>query len=202
MSRQFNYLFAGAAFALCASVGALAYAQPAAKSQTEVRTTHDGETHVVRVIRDASGQVTVERDGKTTMVHADGAHHADRAQHLRAVLQLRPNQEAALAAYLAALHPQHDVMYRTDDHDGAQTTPQRLAEMEKMLVEHDARVKAHIGATRAFYDQLDAAQKKAFDELEMAGDHMGMMQQVRFMHPMGPMPPMPPMPSMRVPPGL
>ena len=201
MSRQFSYLFAGAAFAFCAS--AAAYAQqataPAANSRTEVRTTHDGETHVVRVIRDASGEVTVERDGKTTMVHADAGHHMDRAQHLRAVLQLRPNQEPALTAYLAALHPQHDMMYRTDDHDGPQTTPQRLAEMEKMLVEHAARVKAHIAATRSFYDQLDAAQKKAFDELNMAGDHMGMMQQIRFVHPMGPMPPMPHMP---VPPGL
>jgi hypothetical protein len=201
MSRQFSYLFAGATFALCASASAAAYAQaavaPKGESQTIVRSDRNGETHEVKVIRDASGKVTITRDGKTTVVDAHdgmamGMHRRDPSEHLRNALQLRPNQDAALAAYVAALHPQHNVVFRTDDHDGPTTTPQRLAEMEKMLAEHEGRVKAQIAATRAFYNQLDAGQKKAFDEMEGAG-HMGMMQQVRFMHPMPGMPPMPPM---------
>jgi hypothetical protein len=211
MSRQFSTLFATAAFALCASASAAAYAQaavaPKGQSQTVVRTETDGVSHEVKVIRDASGKVTVTRDGKTTVVDPHdamamgmGMHHRDPSEHLRNALQLRPNQEAALAAYVGAMHPQHNVMVlHSDDHDGPKTTPQRLAEMEKMLAEHDARMKAHIDATRAFYNQLDAGQKKAFDE--MGGDgHMGMIQNVRFIHPMPGMPPMPPFPHMPVPP--
>ncbi|HEV2532683.1 Spy/CpxP family protein refolding chaperone [Phenylobacterium sp.] len=211
MSRQFSILFAGAALALCATAGAAAYAEQAApaprtQSQTIVRTDTDGVTHEVRVIRDASGKVTVTRDGKTTVVDPHEAmamamrHHRDPAEHLRNALQLRPNQEAALTAYLAALHPQHSaMMLHADDHDGPKTTPERLADMEKMLAEHDAMVRAHIAATRTFYNQLDAGQKKAFDEMEGAG-HMGMMQQIRFVHAVPGMPPMPPMPLPPVPP--
>src|SRR5665213_240007 len=165
MSRQFSILFAGAAFALCASASAAAYAQqatPHAQSQTVVRTETDGVSHEVRVIRDASGKVTITRDGKTTVVDPKDAmvmamgmhHHRDPAEHLRNALQLRPNQEAALTAYLAALHPQHGAMtmVHTDDHDGPKTTPERLADEEKTLAEHDARVRAHIAATRTFYN--------------------------------------------------
>jgi LTXXQ motif family protein len=214
---KFSYLFAGAAFALCASASAAAYAQGAPakgqQSQTIVRTVRDGETHETRVERDASGKVTVTRDGKvTTSVdpqeireHAmamAGLHHRDPAEHLRNALQLRPNQEPALQAYLQALRPgeHHVMMLRSDDHDGAKTTPERLADMEKMLAEHDAQMKAHIAAIRTFYGQLDPAQKKAFDELGLGGAQVRMIENVRFMRPMPPMPPMPPMRVMPAPP--
>src|SRR4051794_26842561 len=103
MSRQFSYLFAGAAFALCASASAAAHAQAAAApkphSETVVRTEHDGESHETRVVRDASGKVTITRDGKTTVVDPHDAmamRHRDVGEHLRNALQLRPNQEPAL----------------------------------------------------------------------------------------------------------
>jgi hypothetical protein len=209
MSRQFSMIFAGAAFALCATAGATALAQPApapkTQSQTVVRTDTDGMTHEVRVIRDASGKVTITRDGKTTVVDPHAAmvmamgRHRDPAEHLRNALQLRPGQEAALTAYLAAMHPQHGAMsFHTDDRDGPRTTPERLADEEKMLAEHDARVRAHIAATRTFYGQLDAGQKKAFDEMEGAGP-MGMMQKIRFVSPIGPIPPIPPIPPVVLP---
>jgi hypothetical protein len=132
------------------------------------------------------------------MVMSMGMHHRrDPAEHLRNALQLRPNQEAALTAYLGALHPQHgSMMLHADDHDGPKTTPERLAEEEKMLAEHDARMRGQIAATRAFYNQLDAGQKKAFDEMAESG-HVGMMQQIRFV---GRMPGMPPMPVPPIPP--
>jgi len=212
MSRQFSTLFAGAALALVSTAAMAAdapSARPAPKTQTQIiRTETDGVTHETRIERDASGKVTVTRDGKvTTSVDPQEIagrvavmRHRDPAEHLRNALQLRPNQEAALAAYIAAMHPQHDVMmFHSDDRDGPKTTPERLADMEKMLAEHDARMKAHIAATRAFYNQLDTGQKKAFDEMQ-GGGHMGMIQNIRFVHPMPGMPPMPPMPHMPMPP--
>ena len=212
MSRQFSMIFAGAAFALCATAGATALAQPApapkTQSQTVVRTDTDGVTHEVRVIRDASGKVTITRDGKTTVVDPHAAmvmamgRHRDPAEHLRNALQLKPSQEPALTAYLEALRPQREMVVRMDDRAAPRTTPERLAEMERAMAEHEARMKAHIEATRRFYGQLDAAQKKAFDEMNLTEDHMGMMREIRFVHPMGPLPPMPPMPPMPVPPAL
>ncbi|THD77491.1 MAG: hypothetical protein E7812_16335 [Phenylobacterium sp.] len=187
MSRRLNILLAGGAFAVVAGVAAVAVAQSApgpevARSQAEA-------------LRDAGqSEIRIERDGQTMVIRSE-RHHMDMAQHLKAVLQLRPNQEAALTAYVQALQPQHHEMtVRLDQHEGPQTTPERLAQMEKMLAEHDQLMRGHIEATRRFYDQLDTTQKKAFDELGMAGDHMGMMRMINFVPPIPPMPPMPPRP--------
>ena len=163
MSRRLNILLAGAAFAVATTGAAVAIAQSgpgpeAARSQAEAE-------------RDAGhSEVRIERDGQTMVIRSE-RHHMDLAQHLKAVLQLRPGQEAALTAYVQALQPQHhEMMVHLDGRDGPRTTPERLAEMEKMLTEHDQLMRGHIEATRRFYDQLDATQKKAFDELGMAGD--------------------------------
>ena len=210
MSRQFSYLFAGAAFMLCASASAAAYAEDAAKapkaqSQTVVRTVEDGVSHEVRVIREADGKVTITRDGKTTVVDPHDAmvrglehgmpHHRDMAEHLRAVLQLHPNQDAALQAYVAAMHPTPPAMTPADDPMAPRTTPERLALMQKHLEAHTAMMRGQLEATRRFYDQLDPGQKKAFDELHMSAS-MGPMHLVTFHHMVPPMPPMPPMPGM------
>jgi hypothetical protein len=95
------------------------------------------------------------------------------------MLQLKPSQEAALAAYLAAIKPEHDHEHLVEmsDHE-AKTTPQRLAEMEAEMARHTAAMHARVEATRRFYDQLEPSQKKVFDELPML---MGPMM------PMGPM---------------
>lgn len=173
MSRRFSTLFGGAAFALYAAAGAAAYAQPA--------------PHEVRI----------QRDGDTVFIRRGVDHHMDLAQHLRAVLQLKPNQEQALAAYVQALEPpKHDMVLKSDDHGAPKTTPERLAEMEKMMAAHQQAMHARIEATRRFYDQLDPAQKRAFDELHMDGPamgHGGMMRMITFDGP-APLPPMPPMP--------
>lgn len=125
----------------------------------------------------------------------------DMAQHLRALLQLRPNQEPALNAYVQALPSRGTMMFRLDDRDAPQTTPERLAAMEKMITEHMAAMRTAIEATRRFYDQLDPAQKRAFDELYRGG-LMGMgpmgMGPMTGLHMMGvgpaagPPPPAPP----------
>ncbi|HSV01684.1 MAG TPA: Spy/CpxP family protein refolding chaperone [Phenylobacterium sp.] len=206
MIRRCSYLFAGAAFALYAAAGAAAFAQPAPApkgvSETVVRTVRDGEAHEVRVERDAAGKLTITRDGRTTMVdaHAMGDPHLDMAQHLRNLLQLRPSQEAALQAFVNASQPDRPMAFRSEDRESAETTPQRLADMERRLAAHDAAAHARIRATRAFYDQLDPAQKKAFDELHLAGGHMRMIHRIRMVGPMPHMPPMPPPPVPPVPP--
>jgi hypothetical protein len=45
------------------------------------------------------------------------------------------------------------------------TTPERLDAMTRRIAEREGRAKARIDATRAFYGQLDATQKQAFDAL-------------------------------------
>ena len=77
------------------------------------------------------------------------------------------------------------------EHDGAATTPQRLAQMEKRMAEHTAALHIRVEATRRFYDQLEPSQRKVFDALPMP--MMGPPMKVRMdMPPMHAMPPMQP----------
>lgn len=189
MTRRYTLLLAGAAFALAASAGAAAWAEAAPAAGPQAKLVRKGDTEI-RIERDGGNAVFIRRE-----------RHEDMAAHLRAVLQLKPGQEAALAAYVQALKPKPGAMMRLDSHDGPMATPQRLDRMEKMMTEHEAMMHARIEATRRFYAQLDPAQQKAFDELGLAGGHMGMMRVVRFHGPMGmpPMPPLPPPPAPQAP---
>jgi hypothetical protein len=88
------------------------------------------------------------------------------AEHLRAVLQLQPGQDAALSAFLDAMKPPEGMHH---DHDMAAqqdlTTPERLDKMAARMDEHRARFNQVAAATRQFYAQLTPAQQKAFDSL-------------------------------------
>jgi hypothetical protein len=92
-----------------------------------------------------------------------------RAQRLRDVLQLRPDQDRALKAYVDATSPKPFVIKkeeaRTGEKDGAEpappTTLERLDHMSKAA---DA-MKARAEATRAFYLALTPSQQKTFDVL-------------------------------------
>jgi hypothetical protein len=230
-----RWMFASAAFALTSAAGAAALAQPAPPPAPPPpgAGTH---TEIIRSETDANGDrtITIERDGKVTVQHVGkeareagrlaGEHareevrrvmirrdpaerRAHEADHLRAILQLRPNQEAALQAYLTSMEPPKPeamadhMAHMEPGADHPKTTPERLAEQEKMLAEHEARAHAHINAVKSFYGQLDPAQKKAFDELPpMEHGMMGGPMMIRIngphmeMHGLPPMPPMPPMP--------
>ena len=123
----------------------------------------------------------------------------DPAEHLRTMLQLKPGQEAALTAFLAATLPRRDQQHRMEmaEHAGATTTPQRLADIEKHMAEHTAAMHIRVEATRRFYDQLEPSQRKVFDALPMPmmGPMMGPPMKVRMdMPPMHAMPPMQPKP--------
>jgi protein CpxP len=160
MTRPLTGYLAGAAFALSAIAAGVAYAQAAASDDPP------GEHH--RIER----QVTVRHGGQ------------DQAERLRTLLQLKPSQEGALSAYLAAVRPNYDHqrIVEMSDRGDAKTTPQRLADMEAQVAEQAAQGRARIEATRKFYDQLEPSQKKVFDELPML-----------MIGPMGPLMPMGPM---------
>lgn len=175
MSQRYPVIIAGAVAALAATA---AFAQPAPPQPPGEHMEHRERTIMIR------------RDDDMGAAHAD---------HLRAILQLKPSQDAALAAYLDAMHPKggHEGMMRMHGEGKAKSTPEKLAQMESRMAEHQAAMKSKIAATKRFYDQLEPAQKRAFDELPlmMGGPPMPMMGGMKIMHHgMGPMPPMPPMP--------
>ena len=140
-------LAAGAAFAIYAAVGTAAFAQHAAAPGASV-----------------SPPLTSEHTP-----HAES--QAERAERLRAILQLRPGQESALQAYVAALDSMHRGKAATDPKPPPRTTPERLARMQEMMAQHQSAMTAIVEATRRFYDQLDAGQKRAFDALPMQMMH-------------------------------
>jgi hypothetical protein len=104
---------------------------------------------------------------------------AERAHHLHDILNLRPDQDAALNAMLEALAPagHRDEM----KHEGPQameglTTPQRLDQMAARMAEHDAAFQRRSTAIKQFYAALSPEQQRAFDALPAligGGHHMG-----------------------------
>lgn len=106
-----------------------------------------------------------------------------RAQRLRDVLQLRPDQDRVLKAYVEATTPkmeirkQEVVKDKSDKPDGdkAEWTepapPTTLERLDRMTKAADA-MKQRAEATRAFYLALSPSQQKTFDVLGM-GDDMG-----------------------------
>ncbi|MDB5470803.1 MAG: hypothetical protein JWR84_2363 [Caulobacter sp.] len=166
-------LLATAAFVLTAGGSALA-GEPGKK---------DGEAKVERkvvVIKD--GVVVSSNDDGRPMpmrMHMDPAAHAD---HMRTILQLRPEQEGAFKAFLEATKPEIHKFEMKHDMDGKPpeapkmlTTPERLDRQAKMMAEHQAAFSRRAAATRTFYGQLSPSQQKVFDTLHArhgGGRHM------------------------------
>jgi hypothetical protein len=218
MSRHLSRYIAGAAFALCASASFAAHAQSAAsaaqsQADADAARADDRAEHAEHRMEHADHQRERFEERRIVIMHdGEGHHHMDQAEHLRTMLQLKPGQEAALTAYLAAVKPaehMHDHVMEMSNHGGpggghdgpARTTPERLADMEKRMADSQAEARKRIEATRKFYGQLEPSQKKVFDEMPMLmigpiGPIGPMMMpgpmKVRFERP--PMPPMPPMP--------
>lgn len=104
--------------------------------------------------------------------HGDPAAHA---QHLRDVLQLRPDQEGALKAYLeGSKPPEMKALIKDDGPDGHDskplTTPERLDRQAARMAEMAAAFQKRAAVTKAFYAALSPSQQKAFDAL---GPEMG-----------------------------
>jgi hypothetical protein len=102
--------------------------------------------------------------------------HQRREQRLHDILQIRPDQDGAFRAYVAALTPPPgdrdarrgpgapDVQPRTP-----MTTPERLDRMAARMAERQQRFQQIAAATRVFYAALSADQRRAFDDLSGEG---------------------------------
>jgi hypothetical protein len=205
MNKTATWLLAGAALSLTAGAAIAADAAQAAREQAS-SDARRAERHVHIHRGGPPKDVTVHRHhgpGKNMMVFRHGEGRED---HLKDVLQLRPEQEPALKAFLEATKRERGADHHVVKFDkGApqKPTPERLAEMESKADEHHTAMKARIAATRTFYAQLDERQKKAFDAmpmLMMAGPGFGpTMIPIGHHMPIPPMPPLPPAPP--APPG-
>lgn len=150
MRPTVHALAASAAISIYAAMGAAAIAQPA-----------------------TSGAAVSPPAPSHAMPHAPS--QAERADRLRAILQLKPAQEAALQAYVGASDTAHrGMMGGMQSPATPRTTPERLAQMQQLMTQHQSAMTAMIDATRRFYDQLDADQKRAFDALPTMVMHGGM----------------------------
>lgn len=183
MSKPIAWLLAGAAIALTAGAAV-------ATEQAAQREAYEDSR--------AAAMAPPRAERQAMHVHRYGG----RSVHLSDVLQLRPDQEPALKAFLDATgrdggHREHMVKFErgTDE----RTTLQRLDEMQARMAEQQAEATRKIAAIRTFYGQLDAKQKKAFDAmpmLMMVGPSFGPMMtphRISIAHQM-PHPPEPPAP--------
>lgn len=92
----------------------------------------------------------------------------EHAQKLRAVLQLRPDQEPALRALVDSMRPDPAKMaQRRSERAEARnlTTPQKLDRMQARMAERQTQFARRADAIKRFYAQLSPAQQKAFDAL-------------------------------------
>lgn len=105
----------------------------------------------------------------------DPAKMAERkTERLRATLQLRPDQEPALKAFVEATrHDPGERGRRERPGREAMTTPQRLDLARARMAERQAVFERRAEATKRFYAQLSPAQQKAFDALRPHRDQMG-----------------------------
>lgn len=208
MTRPWMGYLAGAAFVLSTAGAAVAYAQTEAQTAQSQAAADSRDGQTVRIERSertdrAGGPDRGERIERRVVIRRG----EQTAEHLRTMLQLKPRQEAALQAYVAALQPTrgHEQVVIMSDHGQAKTTTQKLADMEQRLAEENAQARARIDATRKFYDQLEPSQKKVFDEMPLPGPMMIMpgvgpmrvmvnMEGLPHLDRAPPLPPLPPAP--------
>lgn len=191
MSKPMTWLLAGA---LTLTAGAaLAQADTARRQAVEDAAAAAPLDRPDRANRAERRQMRVYRQG-------DSVRYTSRSDHLSDILQLRPDQEPALKAFLEATrrdgdHRDHMVKF---ERDTERTTLQRLDDMQARMAEQQAETGRKIAAIKAFYAQLDAKQQKAFDAMPMlmfSGPSFGpMLIPVGHHMPMPPEPPEPPPP--------
>jgi protein CpxP len=94
------------------------------------------------------------------------ARHNEHLAKLKAKLKLTAAQEPAWTSFTATMKPP---MHSKAEHDAMQadmaklTTPERIDKMQAHKAERDADMSQRAEATKAFYAQLSAEQKKVFD---------------------------------------
>lgn len=195
MSKPMTWLLAGAAITLSgAALSGVALAQTGDQARREAA--EDAGASAQRTERPERG----ERREVRIYRHGDMVWRGERSDQLSDILQLRPDQQPALKAFLDATRrdsEQRDHMVKFE-RDGERTTLQRLDDMQARMAEQQADTNRWIAAVRTFYGQLDARQKKAFDAMPMlmfSGPAFGPMLIPAGHHmPIPPEPPEPPKP--------
>lgn len=114
------------------------------------------------------------------MHHGKPADPEAHAKHLRDVLQLRPDQDGALKAYIEATAPQkmaEGLKWESKDggDDKPLTTPERLDRQAAHMTKMAETFQKRASATKAFYAALSPSQQKAFDALSPHGGGPHMM---------------------------
>lgn len=106
-------------------------------------------------------------------------HEAMQKQHLedlRTVLRLRPDQEAALTAFVAAHQPPMHGPEEGSSEPKPMSTPERLQQMARRDAEMTAQHARMRQALTTFYATLTPEQQKVFDALQrLKGPHGGAM---------------------------
>jgi len=192
MPNPKTWLLAGAALALATAglTATTALAQTSESARREAAADTAATARTERAERSEQGERREVR-----------IYRADRSGQLSDILQLRPDQEPALKAFLDVTRKDDDRRDRmvTFQRDADRTTLERLDEMQARMADQQADASRRIAAIKAFYGQLDAKQKKAFDALPMlmmVGPSMGPMvipHRIAFTGDM-PLPPEPPAP--------
>jgi periplasmic protein CpxP/Spy len=92
-----------------------------------------------------------------------------RAKALHAILNLRPDQEAAFQAFQAAMAPPAREHHEHMDRGAAQamTTPQRLDRMAERMAKRETAFRLRADAIKSFYAALSPEQQRAFDAMPM-----------------------------------
>jgi periplasmic protein CpxP/Spy len=97
---------------------------------------------------------------------------AEQSDRLRQSLKLRPDQETALQAFVAAMQSrpgEAEALRDQAQREASLPTPQRLDALVARLDRMRAEIMGKVTATRAFYAQLTPAQKQAFDTMPNMG---------------------------------
>ncbi len=97
---------------------------------------------------------------------------AEQSDRLRQVLNLRPDQEGALQAFIAAMQPKPsevEAIREEAARDATLPTPQKLDATSARIDRMRNEVMARIAATRTFYGQLTPDQQRLFDHLPSSG---------------------------------
>jgi hypothetical protein len=110
------------------------------------------------------------------MQRSPGEFAGKRLEKLHADLKLAPEQEAAWKAWSDPIRQQSAAMGdRMKERESMQKlpAPERMEKMLERMKEHQQKMEGHLGATRAFYNQLSAEQKKVFDAFRPFGGQRG-----------------------------
>ena len=90
-------------------------------------------------------------------------HMKQRMEKLKTDLKLTAAQEGAWTSYTEAMKPGERPARGDRDAFAKLTTPERIDKMREMRAKHNAEMDRRAEATKAFYAQLNADQKKTFD---------------------------------------